>query len=88
MSRVILGLNDVILKCKRHQVKNPDPQNDCPALRSELNISAIVPLNHGSSASSIKRGNLGSMGNPFYRSVDQLHEGGNLQLIHMLREVV
>ena len=25
------------------------------------------------------------MGNPLYRSVDHLHEGGNLQLIPMLR---
>ena len=78
MSRDISGLNDVILKCKRDRVKNPNPRNDYPALRSELNMSAIVPLNHGSSDLSIKRGNLGSMGNPLYRSVDQLHEGGNL----------
>ena len=62
MSRDISGLNDVILKCKRDRVKNPDLRNDRPALRSELNLSAIVPLTHGSSDPSIKRGNLRSMG--------------------------
>ena len=73
MSRDILGLNDIILKCKRDRIKNPDPRNDRPALRSELNVSAIVPLMYGSSDPSIKRGNLISMGNPLHSSVDHLH---------------
>ena len=85
MSRDISGLNDIILKCKCDRVKNLDSQNDRPALRSELNVSAIVPLTYGSSDPSIKRGNLRSMGNPLYSSVDHLHEGGNLQLIPTLR---
>ena len=76
MSRDISGLNDFILKCKRDRIKNPDPRNDCSALRSELNVSAIDPLMYGSSDPSIKRGNLISMGNPLYSSVDQLNEGG------------
>ena len=79
MSRDISGLNDIILKCKCDRVKNLDSQNDRPALRSELNVSAIVPLTYGSSDPSIKRGNLRSMGNPLYNSVAHLHGGGNLQ---------
>ena len=79
MSRDISGLNDVILKCKRDRVKNPDLRNDRPALRSELNVSTIVPLTHGSSDPSIKRGNLRSMGNLLYKSADHLYKGGNLQ---------
>ena len=75
----------LLLKCKHDRVKNPDLRNECPALRSELNVSAIVPLTHGSSDPSIKRGNLRSMGNPLYSNVDHLHEGGYLQLIPMLR---
>ena len=73
MSRDFYGLNDIILKCKRDRIKNPDPRNERPALRSDLNESAIVPLMCGSSDPSIKRGNLRSMGNPLYSGVDQLH---------------
>ena len=60
ISRDISGLNDIIIKCKRDRLKNLDSQNDHPALRSELNVSAIVPLTHGSSDPSIERGNLRS----------------------------
>ena len=83
--RDVSGLNDVILKCKRDRFKNLKSWNDRPALRSDLNVSAIVPLTYGSSDPSIKRGNLRSMGNPLYNSVDHLQMGGDLQLIPMLR---
>ena len=83
ISRDISGLNDVIIKCKRDRLRNLDSRNDRPALRSELNVSAIVPLIDGPSDPSIRRGNLRPMGSSLYNSVDHLYEGGNLQQVPM-----
>ena len=56
ISRDISDLNGVILKCKRDRLRNLDPQNDRPALRTELNVSAVVPLTDGGFDPSIRRG--------------------------------
>ena len=75
ISRDISGLNDIIIKCKHDRLKNLDPWNNRPALRSELNVSVIVPLTHGGSDPSIRRGNLRPMGNPLYNSVNHYTRG-------------
>ena len=55
-----------------------------PALRTEFNVSAIVPLTDGGSDSSIRRGNLRPMGSSLFNSVDHLYEGGgDLQRVPM-----
>ena len=83
ISRNISGSNDIIIKCKRDRLKNLFPRNDRPALRTELNVSAVVPLTDGGFDPSIRRGNLRPMGSLLYNSVDHLYEGGNLQRVPM-----
>ena len=76
ISRDILDLNDIIIKCKRDRLKNLDPRNDRPALRTKFNVSDIVPSTDGGSDSSIRRGNLRPMGSSLFNSVDHFYEGG------------
>ena len=83
ISRDILDLNDVIIKCKPDRIRNLDPRNDGLALRTVINVSTVVSATDGGFDSSIRRGNLRSMGSTLYNSVDQLYEGGNLQRIPM-----
>ena len=83
ISRDILDLNDVIIKCKRDRIRNLDPWNDRLALRTKINVTAVIPATDGGFDSSIRRGNVRSMGSTFYNSVDQLYIGGNLQRIPM-----
>ena len=79
----ISELNSVILKCKFDRLRNLDPRNDRPPLRTELNVSAVVPLTDGGFDPSIRRGNLRPMGSSLYNSADHLYEGGNLQRVPM-----
>ena len=96
--RDISGLTDVISKCKRDRIRNPNPQIYIHILRSEFNVSAIVPPTHRvkstqgvfdvrshltGSDPDINRGNIRPMGNLLNKSVDHLFEGGNLQRVPM-----
>ena len=83
ISRDILELNDVIIKCNLDRLRNLDPRNDRPALRTEFNVFAVVPLTDGGFDSSIRRGNLRPMGSSLHNSVDHLYEGGDLRRVPM-----
>ena len=74
MSRDITELSSIIFKCKRDRLKNLDPRNDRPALRTEVNMSAGDPVTDGGFDFSIGRGNLRT--NSIYNSADHLHTGG------------
>ena len=69
ISRDILDLNDVIIKCKRDRIRNLDPWNDRLALRTKINVTAVIPATDGGFDSSIRRGNVRSMGSTLYNSV-------------------
>ena len=83
ISRDISDLNNVSIKCKCDKLRNLDPRNDCLALQTEINVSAVHPSTDGGFYSSIRRGNLRLMSSSLYNSVDHLYEGGNLQRVPM-----